>query len=99
MTSRVTIKELIDKGYINPPLKLERTYRGSTLRATVTKEGKLLVGGETVKSLSTAANKAKSSVFGGYHQTNGWTFWRFRSIEEGKIKSLWEIRQEYRNSM
>lgn len=95
----VRLTDLIAGGFIKPPLGLERQYKGVHLKATVQKDGTVLLDNTSYDSLSTAGGMARKSVIGTssdrpYPQTNGWTFWKFRD-ESGKLLEIDVIRQEY----
>jgi Restriction Enzyme Adenine Methylase Associated len=83
-TSDTSLDDLIQAGLIRPPLQIERTYKGVHLTGVVQQDGKVEFGGQIYDSLSTAAGMARRSVIGSptgrpYPQTNGWTFWMYRS--------------------
>jgi hypothetical protein len=97
--SEATLDNLIRVGLIKGPLEVERDYKGVHLTAVVEGNGKVVFGGETYDSLSTAAGMARKSVVGAppdrpYPQTNGWQFWQFRD-EHGELKTLDDLRQRF----
>jgi hypothetical protein len=101
----VQVADLIQAGLINPPLELERAYKGVHLRAIIQEDGRVVFGGEGYDSLSTAAGVARKSVIGAppgrpYPQTNGWTFWKYSDPETGTLEEIDLLRQRYlaRNS-
>ena len=94
-----TLAQLIAAGLIQPPLELERVYKGRELRATVKPSGEVSFASSTYRSLSIAAGVARASVIGppegrAYHQTNGWTFWRYRA-GDGSLHSMDDLRQRF----
>ena len=96
----VTISDLIAAGLISPPLRLERTYKGVQLEATIEQDGKVRFEQSTYDSLSMAGGMARKSVVGApegrdYPQTNGWTFWQYRNAETGTLHPIDELRQQY----
>jgi hypothetical protein len=93
----VSPQDLIAAGLIDPPLTLEKTYKGHQFSARVEVDGRVTFRGKTYDSLSTAAGVARSSIIGAppgreYPQTNGWIFWRFRD-KDGQIRLLDVLRQ------
>jgi hypothetical protein len=79
---------------------LEREYKGVHLKAVIHNDGTVGVSGEIYDSLSTAGGIARKSVIGSppgkpYPQTNGWTFWKFRDSETGKLIEIDVLRQKY----
>jgi hypothetical protein len=94
------VSDLISSGLINPPLMLERTFKGVNLRATIEGDGKVTFDGVSYDSLSTAGGMARKSVIGTpegrpYPQTNGWTFWRYREGETGAPQLMDVLRQRW----
>ena len=95
----VTVKDLIEGGWIEPPLDLRRTYKGRDLSARIDADGHVSCLGETYKSVSVAAAMARLSVIGPspgrkYPQTNGWTFWRFQDVD-GQQHELSVLRERF----
>jgi len=98
---RVKVTDLMRAGFINPPLKLEKEYKGVHLTATIQQDGRVIFDGEPYNSLSIAGGMARKSVIGAppgrpYPQTNGWTFWRYRDTETGKLEQINRLRERYR---
>jgi hypothetical protein len=94
------LSALIEAGLFQAPLQLEREYKGVHLKAVVQNDGTVSVKGELYDSLSTAGGMARKSVIGSqpgrpYPQTNGWTFWKFRDSETGKLIEIDVLRQKY----
>ena len=94
----VHVRDLIRAGLLKPPLELERLYKGVVLKATVQADGSIMFDGESYSSLSTAAGMARKTVIGAppgrrYPQTNGWIFWRYRNLENGKLEAVDVLRQ------
>ena len=98
---KVQVTDLIRAGFINPPLELEKEYKAVHLMATTQGDGSVIFDGEPYNSLSTAGGMARKSVIGAppgrpYPQTNGWTFWKYRDTETGKLEEVNHLRQRYR---
>jgi len=96
----VHVADLIRANLIEPPLRLEKDYKGRHLEAEVQPDGTIVFDGEAHKSLSLAAAFARKSVIGApegrkYPQTNGWTFWKCRDPKTGKLEEIDTIRQRY----
>ena len=96
----IKLSALIEAGLLRAPLQLEREYKGVHLKAVVQNDGTVSVNGEIYDSLSTAGGMARKSVIGSpsgrpYPQTNGWTFWKFRDSETGKLIEIDVLRQKY----
>jgi hypothetical protein len=94
------LSDLIQAGLCQPPLQLEREYKGVHLKAVVQSGATVSVSGEFYDSLSTAGGMARKSVIGSpsgrpYPQTNGWTFWKFRDPETGKLVEIDVLRQKF----
>jgi len=98
--AQATLEKLIAAGLVQPPLELERDYKGVHLVAVIQQNGKVEFAGEQYDSLSTAAGMARKTVIGSppdrpYPQTNGWTFWRYRDEETGELREMDHLRQQY----
>ncbi len=96
----VQVVDLIRANLIEPPLKLEKEYKGRHLEAEVQRDGNIVFDGETYKSLSLAASFARKSIIGApegrkYPQTNGWIFWKCRDPQTGRLEEIDVIRQRY----
>lgn len=96
----VDVADLIAAGLIQPPLALEKSYRGVQLEATIEADGRVSFADESYDSLSTAGGMARKSVIGAppgrpYPQTNGWTFWLYRDAASGVLRSVDDLRQRY----
>jgi hypothetical protein len=89
----VTLKELIDGGFLAAPLKLSKKYRGQVFEAELLRDGTVKFRAEIYSSCSSAADAARHVVIGGTPHTNGWAWWQF--TENGKRKTLDDVRQEY----
>jgi predicted type IV restriction endonuclease len=98
----VGLKDLIEAGLIKPPLDLEKNYKGVQVNGTIQKDGTVVLGGISYDSLSTAGGMARKSIIGStpgrpYPQTNGWTFWKFRDPESGKLMEIDVLRKKFLN--
>jgi len=97
----IKISELIQAGIIEPPLKIEKTYKGVRLEAEITEDGSILFEGKRYSSPSMASAWAKKTVVGAPpgrtrpHMSLGWTFWHFRDPETGELVKLDTLRQRY----
>lgn len=94
----INLADLIDAGLVNPPFEVESSYRKGKLKAVVQQDGKVVYGGTSYDSLSTAGGMARKSIIGAppgrkYPQTNGWTFWKFRDPQTGQLKEMDDLRQ------
>jgi hypothetical protein len=94
------LSDLIQAGFIQTPLHLEREYKGAHLKAVIQNDGTVTFNGEAYDSLSMAGSMARKSVIGAppgrlYPQTNGWIFWRFRDSETGELLEIDVLRQKY----
>lgn len=100
MTFETKLTDLIQAGLCQTPLQLEREYKGVHLKAVIQSDGTVSVSGEVYDSLSTAGGMARKSVIGSpagkaYPRTNGWTFWKFRDTETGRLIEIDVLRQKY----
>jgi hypothetical protein len=98
----IKVSDLIRANLIDPPLKLEKVYKGAHLEAEVQQDGTIVFDGETYRSLSLAAAFARKSIIGApegrrYPQTNGWVFWKYWDSETGKLEEIDVLRQRYLN--
>ena len=99
-TSAVKLADLIEAGLLQPPLALEKRYKGVRLEAIVEADGRVRFAGESYNSLSTAAGMARRTVIGAppgyaYPATNGWIFWQFRDPATGQLRLIDDLRQQY----
>jgi hypothetical protein len=98
----VKVSDLIRANLIEPPLKLEKIYKGAHLEAEIQSDGTIVFDGESYRSLSLAASFARKSIIGApegreYPQTNGWAFWKYHDKETGKLEEIDVLRQRYLN--
>jgi hypothetical protein len=96
----VHVIDLIRANLFEPPLKLEKEYKGEHLEAEIQQDGTIVFDGETYRSLSLAAAFARKSIIGApagrkYPQTNGWVFWKYRDTETGRLEEIDVLRQRY----
>ncbi len=96
----VSVIDLIQANLIEPPLKLEKEYKGRHLEAEVQQDGTIVFDGEAYRSLSLAASYARKSIIGvpegrKYPQTNGWVFWKYHDPGTGKRDEIDVLRQRY----
>ena len=96
----VQVTDLVREGFIQPPLKLEKEYKGHHLEAEIQGDGTIEFEGETYNSLSLAAAFARKSIIGTpegrkYPQTNGWIFWKYYDSKTGNLEEVDVLRQRY----
>lgn len=98
-TSGISQQDLIASGVIKAPLALERTYKGQTLRATLSMDGRILVGSQAFDSFSAAGGRAMQIVLGCPKPPAcpGWDFWRYRD-QHGKLVPVDALRQQFLKS-
>jgi hypothetical protein len=94
-----TLLDLIKAGLLQPPVSLEREYKGKLLTARIEKDGRVQFGKDVFDSLSTAAGAARATVVGlrtdgRYPHTNGWSFWRMQG-PGGRPMPVDDARQRY----
>src|SRR5215218_4874456 len=95
----VQVVDLVRANVIQPPLKLEKQYKGQQLEAVIQQDGTILFDGETYRNPSPAAGFARKSVIGGpvgskgYPPTNGWTFWKYHDPQTGRLEEIDLLRQ------
>lgn len=97
--ARITLKDLIGAGLINPPFPLEAVYKGQTVRAFVGPGGSIEYGGKSCKTLSAAGGAAKACVNGApdgpLPSTDGWIFWQHRDEATGDLRAIDDLRQRF----
>jgi hypothetical protein len=93
----ITLSSLIEKGYLSPPLRLFRKYKGRIMEAKLHHDGSVEYEGQRFPSCSTAAEVARSSVTGQRMNTNGWSFWQYED-GKGRKETLFDVRERYLNS-
>ena len=97
----VQIVDLIRTNLIQPPLKLEKQYKGRHLETVIQQDGTILFDGQTYRNPSPAAGFARKSIIGGpvgskgYPPTNGWTFWKYHDPQTGRLEEIDVLRQRY----
>ena len=94
----VSLGQLIGAGLVQVPFEIEHHYRGTDLTARIEAADRILFAGVVYDSLSTAGGLARRSVAGPFPgreipQTNGWTFWEYRSAD-GARHPLDDLRRE-----
>ena len=93
----IAIAKLIEDGYLNPPIRLFRKYKGRMMEAKLFPDGSVEFEGTRYPSCSTAAETARSTVTGRKMNTNGWSFWQYKD-GKGKTETLLDVRERYVNS-
>lgn len=92
----VRLRHLIAAGVIQPPLELQKRYRGQDFMARIEADGSVTFQGRSFPSLSQAGNAAW--LAGGYRgkgaACNGWTFWKFTDADD-QVRSIAVLRQRY----
>jgi hypothetical protein len=94
----VSLGQLITGGLVRVPFDIEHRYRGTNLSARIEDADRIVFDGAVYDSLSTAGGVARKSVAGPFPgrdipQTNGWTFWEYRSTD-GTRHPLDDLRRE-----
>lgn len=89
-----TLAEIIDAGFLNPPLRLFRKYKGTVLEAKLLSNGTVEFQGTAYPSCSTAAELARGTITGRRMNTNGWGFWQYTE-RDGKTFTLTDARARY----
>jgi len=94
----VSLGQLITGGLVRVPFDIEHRYRGTNLSARIEDADRIVFDGAVYDSLSTAGGVARKSVAGPFPgrdipQTNGWTFWEYRSTD-GARHPLDDLRRE-----
>jgi hypothetical protein len=90
----IALTKLIEEGYLSPPIRLFRKYKGRMMEATLLADGSVEFLGQRYASCSTAAETARSTVTGRPMNTNGWGFWQYAD-ENGKILTLSDAREKF----
>ena len=99
---RVSLRDLVEAGVIEPPRTLVGDYKGHRLTATVDGDGNVICLGITYASLSTAAGMAIGSVVdtpasARRHAVNGWIFWKLPD-KHGELQPIGHLRKQYRET-
>ena len=95
----VNLKQIIEANLIRPPMELEVEFKKTHLTATIQRDGTVLFNGKTYKTLSAAAGMARNHVSGPppdgrkMWQTNGWSFWKYRDSDTGKLEEMNQFRR------
>jgi hypothetical protein len=95
----VSLAQLVHEGLVRVPLELEHRYKGAQLTARIEGPDRIVFAGQAYDSVSTAGGMARKSVVGAppgrlYPQTNGWTFWEFRT-GDGALRQLDDLRRQF----
>jgi hypothetical protein len=93
----ISLAKLIGEGYLSPPIRLFRKYKGRMMEATLFPDGSVEFEGQRYSSCSTAAETARSTVTGRKMNTNGWSFWQYNN-GKGKTETLLNVRERYLKS-
>jgi Type I restriction enzyme R protein N terminus (HSDR_N) len=94
----VSLGQLISSGIMRLPFEIEHNFRGTNVSARIEAADRIVFAGAVCDSLSMAGGMARTSVSGpypgrDYPQTNGWTFWEYRS-PDGTRHPLDDLRRE-----
>ena len=94
----VSLGQLISSGILRVPFEIEHNFRGTNVSARIEAANRIVFAGAVCDSLSMAGGMARTSVSGpypgrDYPQTNGWTFWEYRS-PDGTLHPLDDLRRE-----
>ena len=95
----VTLGQLIEVGLVRVPFQIEHRYRGTTVTAVIQDASRIVFAGTAYDSLSLAGGHARASVPGKptskeIPQTNGWTFWEYRTGDDA-LHQFDELRRQY----
>jgi hypothetical protein len=90
----VPLTDIITAGFLKPPLRLFRKYKGKVLEATLLPDGGVEFQSTRHPSPSTAADIARSTLTGRRMATNGWDFWQYLD-SDGKTHTLAEAREGF----
>jgi hypothetical protein len=90
----VSLNSLIENGYLKPPVRLFRKYKGKIMEAMLRPDGSVEFQGKRFRSCSTAAEFARSTLTGRSMNTNGWDFWQLLD-ENNKATTLFAVREGY----
>jgi hypothetical protein len=93
IAAKVSLKDLIDAGLLQAPLKLTGRYKKHDLNAELLPDGTVVFQGKEHSSCTAAAIDAICSIIGKKQPINGWDFWRFKDTS-GKLVSLDSAREE-----
>ncbi len=94
---KLTVRDLLAKGFLAPHATLDGTIGGEVVRATVRADGWIDLAGASYRTLSGAGGAAKEYVAGrslspSERSTDGWAFWR-TSDAQGLVVTLKELRR------
>ena len=97
--SEVTLQDLIQAGLMQPPVAIERDYKGKRLTARIEPDGTVSCLGKNYDSLSMAGAFARASVArvradGKPPATNGWSFWKLHDTS-GELVEVDAIRRRF----
>lgn len=93
----ITVKDLIDKGYITAPATLQGERNGMLFEVSLEADGTFTWKDRRFSSPSLAAGQLITLATNdrtpgrGYFSVNGWNFWKVRS-PDGILRTLSEIR-------
>jgi hypothetical protein len=91
------LSDLIAAQVLAAPLKLFRKYKGHDLTADLGPDGQVVFQGISYGSCSQAGEVARSKILGRKVNTNGWTFWQYRT-PDGKTRNLADARRQLAKS-
>ena len=103
----VALQDLIDAGFISPPVEIVGLYMGHDFRAVVLADGRVRFQGRIYAAqrrgqtpLSRLAGLAMNEVQRPprgreIRAADGWLFWRFKDSETGRFRQLAELRDMY----
>ncbi|MDD5708840.1 MAG: hypothetical protein PHR35_23235 [Kiritimatiellae bacterium] len=96
VTYEGSISDLVTAGLIAPGAKLERTYKGVKLTATINEAHGVVFKGLDYGSPSKAAAAARQFVLGSESPpaTNGWSFWMLKLPKRDPVP-LATLREQY----
>lgn len=93
------LPDLIEAGFIQAPLPIEKTYKAVRLEAVIEADGRVRFGDQVYDSLSAAGGMARNSAIGApagepAPATSGWTFWQYRDATTGELRPIDDLRQQ-----
>jgi len=91
---RVSLSQVIEAGILTAPLPLFRKYKAHELHATLQPDGAVEFQRTRYDNSSKAAEAARQTITGKKMNTNGWTFWRYRT-PSGDKRSLADARSDF----
>ncbi len=94
----ITLSHVIAAKLVGAPFEVEGVVDGRRLVAIVRSDGFVVLHGKAYASPTIAANVARGAAVGAPNgarpwRANGWTFWKYRDPETGKLEVVDTLRQ------